>query len=87
VGRSLIGLRLLRVELESEEQLAIDLVLRRNGKVLARKHVAKFKAGHRVVNLAVGDKVKRGKASLSIELDDAAGNELALVRRVRLPAA
>ena len=87
VGRSLIGLRLLRVELESEEQLAIDLVLRRNGKVLARKHVGKFKAGHRVVNLAVGDKVKRGKASLSIELEDAAGNELAFSRRVRLPAA
>jgi hypothetical protein len=87
VGRSLIGLRLLRVELESEEQLAIDLVLRRNGKALARKHVEKFKAGHRVVNLAVGDKVKRGKASLSIELEDAAGNERAFSRRVRLPTA
>jgi hypothetical protein len=87
VGRSLIGLRLERVELESEEQLAVDLVLRRNGKVLASRHLGKFKAGHRVVNLAVGDKVKRGKASLSIKLEDAAGNELAFVRRVRLPAA
>jgi sugar lactone lactonase YvrE len=85
--RSRRGLRLVRVELEAEERLSARLVLVRNGKTLASKRFAAVKPGSRVLTLGVPRRVTKGRATVRVELSDAAGNARAFRRGVAIPVA
>jgi hypothetical protein len=82
--KTLLGKRVLKVELEAGEKLEVILELVRNGEVIARRRIAAFRSGHRVVNWVLGRRLAGGRARLEIELADAVGNELDFARRVRI---
>jgi hypothetical protein len=82
---SLIGVRVVRLELEVDEPLSVTLSLVRKGKTLASKRFAAVRTGARVLTLVVPPRVKAGRASVRYELEDAAGNALSSRRSVKIP--
>jgi hypothetical protein len=84
-GKSRIGKRIVRLELNLDEQVSARLTLVRAGKTLATKQIAKVKPGNRVLILTVPGNVASGKASLRFELKDAVGNTFSGKRRIRIP--
>ena len=84
-ARSLIGLRVVRLQLELGEPVSVTLALVRKGKTLARKRFASVKPGRRTLTLAVPPRVGARSAALRYELEDAAGNTLSARRSVKIP--
>ena len=84
-ARSLIGVRLVRLELEVDEPLSATLSLVRKGKTLASRRFATVRPGTRVLTLVVPARVKAGRAGVRYELEDAAGNALSARRSVKIP--
>jgi len=85
VGKSNLGIRLVRVEIAADEQISIDLTLVRNGKSLVRKHLVSYEKDDGIVSLAIPAAVKKGAATLEVTLTDLAGNGQTLTRSVRIP--
>jgi hypothetical protein len=73
------------VELDTARPVEVVVELSRAGKTIARKRVDVAAEGEHVLRLRVPGKVEKGRAKVTVELVDAAGNELALRRSVRLP--
>ena len=90
VGASLISVRAGRgaqrrhvsVELTATEKINAVVSLVRGGNTLVEKRVS-FTGG-RTVKLGFGSGVGAGPATLQVHMEDAAGNETTLTRRVRL---
>ena len=85
--RSLRGARVVRVELEVEEPVSVRLALVRNGTTLASRRFASLRPGTRVVTLKVPGRVRKGRATVRIELTDAGGNRRVVTRGVKIPVA
>jgi endonuclease/exonuclease/phosphatase family metal-dependent hydrolase len=78
--------RAVRATLDVDEIVSLRMELRRGGKLLASKVVARLRAGVRRVTLPVPDSVARGRANVRILLEDGADNKLTLRGSVVLPA-
>ena len=85
VGRSELGVRVVRVELELGEAVGATLTLSRAKKTLATRRVARAREGTRVLTLVVPSGVKKGPARFGLQLRDAAGNTKAWNAAVKLP--
>ena len=85
--RSRVGVRVVRVELEVGEQVSVRLALVRKAKTLASKRFPAVRPGSRVLTLPVPRRVTKGRATVRVELSDAAGNARVLKRGVAIPAA
>lgn len=86
-GKSRLGKRVVRVEVAPDETISVTLELVQGGKTIKTKRVRTVRAGDQVVTLVVPGSARRGKARLTILLEDRAGNEKTLARSVRLPRA
>ena len=84
VGRSRLGTRIVKVELNLDERVAATLTLLRRGKALAVKRIARVKQGDRVLLLVIPDRIAKGKATLRIQLQDPEGNRKGLGRLVAI---
>jgi Divergent InlB B-repeat domain len=84
VGRSRLGTRIVKAELNLEEHASATLTLVRRGKALVVKQIKRVKQGDRVLLLVVPNRIAKGKATLSIRLQDQAGNRRALRRLVTI---
>jgi hypothetical protein len=90
VGASLVAVRAERgsrrrqvsVELTATEKIDAIVSLVRGGNTLIEKRVS-FTGG-RTVKLGIGRGVAAGAATVRVHMEDAAGNETTLTRRVRL---
>jgi hypothetical protein len=84
-GRTKLGARAVFVELDLGEGVSATLVVRRHGKALATKVLAKVRPGDdRLLTFVIPRRVPRGRAVLAIALRDAAGNTRKLSRTVTL---
>ena len=86
-ARSLIGKRILKIELNVDENVSAALSLTRKGKTLASKQTATVKGGDRVLLFVLPDRVGKGSARLRLTLKDAAGNTKVVNRTVSIPSA
>jgi len=86
VTRSKLGVRLVASELEADEQVKVNLDLKRGTTLLAHRHLAAFDKTDGIVTLVVPQRIAKGSATLSITLTDVAGNAETLTRTVKLPA-
>lgn len=86
-GKSRLGKRVVRVEVAPDETISVTLELVQGGKTIKTKRVRTVRAGDQVVTLVVPGSARRGKARLTILLEDRAGNETTLTRSIRLPRA
>ncbi len=84
-AKSRIGKRIIQLELLLDENVSVKLTLVRGDKTLATKTIQKVKEGDRVLNLLVPGNVAKGKAKLTFELTDAAGNIFSATRNVKVP--
>lgn len=74
LSRSVLGFRLVRIELELDERLAATVRLVRGRRTLVSKRVASLGPGGRIVTLVLPRRIAKGRARLQLELRDAAGN-------------
>jgi hypothetical protein len=74
LGRSALGFRLIRIELEVDERVAATLVLTRGAKRLLTMTVPALAAGRRVVTLVLPRRIVKGRAYLTLRLRDDDGN-------------
>jgi hypothetical protein len=84
-GRSKLGARMVRAELDLSEDVAATLTLLRNGQALATKERPRVREGTRIVTLLVPATVAKGSATLVIELRDASSNTISWRRTLRIP--
>lgn len=83
--KSRIGKRIIQLELLLDENVSATLTLTRGDTTLATKEIQRVKEGDRVLALPVPGNVSKGKAKLTFELTDAAGNTFSATRNVKIP--
>jgi hypothetical protein len=81
------GQRRLTLTLDVDEPVSADVRLLRGNTLLARRKVAKLKAGTRKPTLLLAKKVGAGNARLQVTMKDAAGNTKVARRTVQVPKA
>ena len=86
-SRSKLGARIVQVELSTQENVSVTLILRRGGKTLLKTRFARVRTGNPVLTLVVPKAVGKGRATLTIELSDADGNKKVTRRTVTIPKA
>jgi hypothetical protein len=84
-ARSKLGARIVVVELTADEEISVDVALRRGTKVIASRHVVGFAAQDGTIVVPIPRTTKAGVASLSVTLTDAKGNASLAGRTLRLP--
>ena len=81
LGRSGLGFRLVRIELELDERVAATSTLTRGGKALVTKR-ATLGPGRRILTLVVPQRIAKGRARIQLHLLDADGNTRSWSRSV-----
>jgi hypothetical protein len=81
-GKSRLGLRIEKVEIQTSETVEATLLLSRNGRQLAHASIPNIQPSDRVLILPIPKAVAKGKATLTIVLTDSAGNHRSWTRFV-----
>jgi Divergent InlB B-repeat domain len=84
-GKSLLGARVEKIEVQAGEKLAATLVLARDGKRLAHASIPGINPGDRVITLPVSGSVAKGRATLTITLTDTSGLHHTWTRIINVP--
>jgi len=84
--KTLLGARVVKVELEAHETVSVELTLTRGRSTLVHRHVASFSSQDGIVTITIPSRAKKGKATLTIVLTDTAGNTETLTKPVTIPA-
>jgi hypothetical protein len=86
-ARSKLGARIVVVELTADEQVSVDVFLRRGAKTIATRHVGRFVAQDGTLVLPIARTTKAGASVVQVKLADAAGNASIAGRSLQLPKA
>ena len=84
-GKSLLGARVEKVEVQAGEKLTATLVLARDGKRLAHTSIPGIRTGDRVLTLPIPGSVAKGKATITITLTDTSGHHHTWTRTINVP--
>lgn len=76
--------RVVRVSLDTAERIAVEVTVRRKGRVVASRKIAQLNRP-RVLKLRIGPKVKAGRARVSATMTDASGVSFTDRKATRLP--